>query len=77
MEPMMNNARLRFLASRHAPRRAVVAKDVRTNGTTLTLECGHTGECVPHVSADTIKDWACGDCGAEIVRTAAQYASEF
>jgi hypothetical protein len=73
----MHSDRLRYLARRHAPRVAVVAKHVRTNGTTLTLACGHTGECVPHVSADTIKDWECALCGEAIVRTAPQYSNEW
>ena len=73
----MHPDRLRYLARQHAPRVAVVAKDVRTNGTTLTLECGHSGECVPHVDASTITHWECAPCGETIVRSAPQYAEEW
>ena len=73
----MHPARLSFLAIKHAPRRAVVAKEVRTDGTYITLECGHTTTYVPHSDPRSIKDSDCRHCGESYVRAAPQYASEF
>jgi arylamine N-acetyltransferase len=73
----MHPARLSFLAWNHAQRRAVVATDQRTDGTTFTLECGHTSEMAPHFDARQVQERSCHRCGAEYVKTAPQYASEF
>lgn len=73
----MHPARLDFLAYRHAQRRAVVSKDIRVDGTTLTLECGHKSEVAPHFDVRGTKDCGCSECGRAYVKTAAQYAKEF
>jgi hypothetical protein len=54
-----------------------VSRDVRTDGTTITLECGHTTNYVPHVDPNSIKTCGCRQCGEQFVRAAPQYADEF
>ena len=73
----MHPARLSFLATRHAQRRAVVSRDIRTDGVTLKLECGHEGHGVSHFDYSKTETWNCSECGAEFVRSAPQYAKEF
>ncbi len=73
----MNIARLNFLAYRHKRFRAVVARDVRADGTRLTLECGHVRTIAPHFDAKHTKEVGCSECGELYVRSSPQYASEF
>ena len=73
----MHPARLSFLAVRHAQSRVVVATDQRTDGTTFTLECGHTSEMAPHFDARQVRERSCIRCGAEYVKAAPQYTNEF
>lgn len=73
----MHPDRLAYLAGRHAQRRAVIAKDVRTDEIILTLECGHHGHCVPHRDPRSLTDWDCRRCGEQHVLTSPLYAKEF
>ena len=73
----MHPARLSFLAFKHAQSRTVVATDQRTDGTTFTLECGHTSEMAPHFDARHVRERGCHLCGVEYVKAAPQYANEF
>lgn len=73
----MNASRLNMLARRHAMTRFVVAYALRPDGTTLTLSCGHKGECAPHFDTLSIKTWECSRCGEAEVRNSPHYASEF
>lgn len=73
----MHPARLSYLAIQNAPRRTVVAKDVRTDSTVVTLECGHTTTFVPHCDPRSVTDADCRDCGEQYVRTSPRYAKEF
>jgi uncharacterized pyridoxal phosphate-containing UPF0001 family protein len=73
----MHPSRLSFLAGKHKQRRAVVSRDVRTDGTHIVLECGHTTKFVPHCDVSGVTDCGCSECGEQYVRTAPQYAKEF
>ena len=73
----MHPARLSFLATRHAQKRGVVAREERANGTRLTLECGHEAIIAPHFDARQTEHCNCSKCGETYVLMAPQYAREF
>lgn len=73
----MHPDRLNFLANRHKQSRAVVAREVRADGTTLTLECGHFSFVAPHFDAKCITECGCRECGRDYVKSAPQYADEW
>ncbi len=73
----MHPDRFRFLAGKHRQHRAVVSSDVRADGTTLTLECGHEVSIVSHFDTRGTKECGCHRCGETYVRAAPQYAEEF
>jgi hypothetical protein len=73
----MHPARLSFLAIKHKQQRAVVSQDVRSDGTIITMECGHTTTFVPHCDTRGVKNCGCSECGEQYVRAAPQYAKEF
>jgi hypothetical protein len=74
---IMHPARLSYLSYQHKQRRAVVSCDVRTDGTLITLECGHTTTFAPHFDTRDTKECGCSRCGESYVRAAPQYAKEF
>jgi len=74
----MHPARLSLLAGRHEPPRKVVARERQPGGCwTLSLECGHVDEVVPHFDCSRTETRPCRECGEAYVRTAPQYAKEF
>lgn len=73
----MHPDRLNFLANRHKLSRAVVSRDVRANGTTLTLECGHFSFVAPHFDTKRAISYDCRECGRDYVKSAPQYAGEW
>lgn len=73
----MHPDRLSFLSVKHAQRRAVVSKDVRSDGTVIAMECGHSTIYAPHFDTRSVKDCGCRYCGEQFVRSAPQYAKEF
>jgi hypothetical protein len=73
----MHPARLSYLSRRHEQQRKIVAQDVQSNGTRLTLECGHKVTIAPHFDTTKSTHMGCSDCGEQYVRTATQYAKEF
>lgn len=73
----MHPARLSFLGVKHQQQRAVKSLDVRSDGTFVALECGHTITIAPHFDASHSKSFGCCVCGEQFVRTAPQYAGEF
>jgi rRNA maturation protein Nop10 len=73
----MHPARLSLLANKHQQFRAVIERDVRADGTRLTLECGHETVIAPHFDASHTKQCGCHKCGESYVRAAPQYAAEF
>lgn len=75
--PFMHPDRFSFLAYKHKQFRAVVARDVRTDGTSCTLECGHVSVIAPHFDVSKTEQLGCYECGKTYVRSAPQYAKEF
>ena len=74
----MHPARLAYLAGQNAPKRAVVSTAREGGGCwKLTLACGHTGQCAPHFDCSKTREWACGECGVEFVKTSPRWADEF
>lgn len=73
----MHPDRLNFLAYKHKQRRAVVAREVRSDGTTLTLECGHFSFVAPHFDTKRTPECGCSECGRDYVKTAPQFADEW
>jgi ribosomal protein S27AE len=73
----MHPDRFSFLAYKHKQFRAVVARDVRTDGTSCTLECGHVSVIAPHFDVSKTEQLGCYECGKTYVRSAPQYAKEF
>jgi hypothetical protein len=73
---VMHPARLSFLATRHAQRRAITSRDIRSNGTTLFLECGHTCDIAPHFDVSSATDGHCIPCGRAFVLNGPLYAEE-
>lgn len=73
----MTPERLAYLSRKHSAFVTVTHAEETTGSIKLTLSCGHTGECVPHVDAKTIKSWTCSKCGEEMVRSWTRYADEF
>lgn len=73
----MHPARLSFLGHKHAQWRAVVVRDVRADGTYLSLECGHESVVAPHFDTKHTERVRCRECGDQYVKTAPQYADEF
>lgn len=70
----MNTARFNFVASKIAPRCKVVDVDWRTNGQTITFDCGHKTEWVAHFDVKPHRDYGtCRECG----RLAAKKLPEF
>jgi hypothetical protein len=73
----MHPDRLRYLAEREAPRRAVLRCEQATTGSTLHLACGHAKDIAPHFDASRETDARCIPCGVDVVKAASRYASEF
>lgn len=72
----MHEARLSFLAQRHAPERTVIhyARDGR--GNYLTLDCGHSVTHAPHFDSSATKTVRCRDCGRAAVKSLPEYQNE-
>lgn len=73
----MHQERLNFLANRHKQWRAVVSREVRADGTTLSLECGHQSFVASHFDAQRTASCGCRECGVEYVKAAPKYSDEW
>jgi hypothetical protein len=73
----MHPRRLIFLSYRHAQRRAVVERNIRPDGTTFTLECGHTHDGAAHFDSKLTTHCNCMECGKEYVKASPLYAKEW
>lgn len=73
----MHPRRHSFLAYKHDIKRAIVARDIRTDGTVFTLECGHQSTMAPHFDGTLGEKRGCHSCSLEYIRTAPQYAKEW
>lgn len=73
----MHPSRLNYLAYNNAPKRAIVSREFRSDGTRYVLECGHTSHMAPHFDGSLDKDCKCFECGVEFVKTSPRWADEW
>lgn len=70
----MNTVRFDFIAQRHAPHRAIVSVDWRTNEQTVTFSCGHSTECAQHFDIQVGSEMTCRECGRIATRKLPEFS---